>query len=112
MTAATAMERADALSPNSFTQPEKCRHLATLENRVRVELMGQATEADPPAPDADLLIPAPWDEAYLYYLAAMIAYTQGETARYNEHIALFHTLWGAYADHYRRTHLPRVGFRY
>ena len=117
MTVSNAIERTDALTPNLLTHPEKCRHLAVLNERVLYELYDPHRMAAPELPDvseptAELLIPSPWDEAYIYYLSAMIEYARGENARYNEYIAMFHTLWGAYADHFRRTHLPRGGFRY
>lgn len=117
MTVSCAIARADALAPNTLSHPEKCRHLALTDERVLRELypLHRITPSEPPRvsdPAAELLIPSPWDEAYVYYLAAMIEYERGEIARYNEHIALFHALWGAYADHLRRTHLPRGGFRY
>ena len=117
MTVSQAIEQIDALSPNMLSHPEKCRHLAVLDERVRCELyqdkgMVQPILSDVHDPAADLMIPSPWDETYVYYTAAMIEYARGETARYNEHIGMFHTLWGAYADHLRRAHLSRGGFRY
>ena len=117
MTVSQAIDRIDTLSPNMLNHPEKCRHLAVLDERVLYELYQPKGMAAPALPDVsdpvtDLLIPSPWDEAYVYYTAAMIEYARGEMARYNEHISMFHTLWGAYADHFRRAHLPCGGFRY
>lgn len=117
MTVTQAIERADALTPNGCSRPEKLRWLASLDGRVKRELHdthhGAPAELPEESEGETLLIPAPWDEAYLYHLSAMIAYAQGETARYNESIAMFRALYADYADHYRRTHLPRGGtFRY
>ena len=117
MTVSQAIERIDTLSPNMLSHPEKCRHLAAVDERIFYELYRANRITPPELPDvsdpaADLMIPSPWDEAYVYYTAAMIEYARCESARYNEHIALFHTRWGGYADHFRRTHLPRGGFRY
>ena len=117
MTVSQAILRADALAPNTLSQPDKCRHLAQVDQRVVCELYEynrQAVLALPKVdePAAELLIPAPWDEAYVYYLAAMIEYARGEIARYNEHIALFTSLWEGYAAHLCRTRPTRGGFRY
>ena len=117
MTVAQAIEHVDTLAPNMLSHPEKCRHFAVLDERVLYE-MYQPGHLTPPVctdvgdPAAELMIPSPYDEAYIYYTAAMIEYARGESARYNEHIAMFHTLWGAYSDHFRRIPLPRRGFRY
>lgn len=117
MTVSQAIDQVDALAPNMLMHPEKSRHLAVLNERVLYELYQANRVTLPDLPDvsdpsADLLIPSPWDEGYVYYTAAMIEYARGDNARYNEHIGMFHSLWGAYADHFRRTHLPRGGFRY
>ena len=117
MTVSQAILRADALAPNTLSQPDKCHHLAQVDQRVGRELFEQSRRVAPALPEisdpaAELLIPAPWDEAYVYYLAAMIEYARGEVTRYNEHIALFNSLWEGYADYLCRTRLPRGGFRY
>ena len=125
MTAIEAITRTDRMSPNQIADPEKLRWLSVLDGRVRRELWDTHYDSESASrqnesetgtildPTAELLIPHPWDETYLYWLAAMIDHTLGEIGRYNENIALFHSYYGAYADHYHRTHLPRGGaFRY
>lgn len=45
--------------------------------------------------------------SYILWLCAMIDYNNGETARYNNSVALYNARWSAYRNYYNSTHLPR-----
>lgn len=53
-----------------------------------------------------LLIPPPWDEAYVYYLYAQMDQRLGEIERYNNDAALFNTTYEEARAYYNRTHMP------
>ena len=57
--------------------------------------------------NTELLIPAPFDEAYLRWLEAQIDYANGEYSKYNNSIERFNTSWNGYKNHYNRTHMPK-----
>ena len=109
-----AISRADALLPNSYTQKDKVAWLSTLDAMVKAEVIdthegdvvfnGYGDETDL---QTELLIPAPYDYAYLRWLEAQIAYQNGETERYSNAIALFNTTYSGYQDYYNRTHKPK-----
>lgn len=55
----------------------------------------------------ELLIPAPYDKAYLMWLEAQIHYYNGEYNKYNNAIAMYNTAFEAYQKYYNRTHMPK-----
>lgn len=110
-----AITRIDKLKHNPYSREEKLQWLSTLDTMVKTQLMDthQGCEAahfcgyseSTPA-DTVLLVPAPYDELYLWWLAARIDYHNGELIHYNNSIALFNNGYRAYADHYIRNHTP------
>lgn len=58
-----------------------------------------------------LLLPPPWDEAYVHHLEAMTYYATGEYARYENARIMTEKLLGEYKAHVRRTHRPPGGGR-
>ena len=59
----------------------------------------------------NLLLPPPWDEAYVHHLEAMTYYATGEYARYENARIMAEKLLGEYKAHVRRTHRPPGGGR-
>jgi hypothetical protein len=55
----------------------------------------------------ELLVHAPHDELYLYWLEAQIDYWNGEMAKYNNSIEMFNAVYEAFANHYNRVHMPK-----
>lgn len=56
--------------------------------------------------DTELLIADTYSDVYTDYLMAMIAYSNGETERYQNSMIMFNTNYREYADWYNRTHKP------
>lgn len=87
--------------------------LRTCENTIRTQILGLEA-LDSLAPDAPLCVFSPYEELYLHYIAAHLAQLDGETARYNEELALFYARWNDYITAHRRATLPpdrcAVGF--
>lgn len=107
-----AIGRIDKLKSNPYDRSEKLAWLSCLDGLVwqqtkvahaeaRAEDFEPYTEAT--ADDTQLLIPAPYDEIYLWWLAAQIDYHNGEFTRYNNSISLFNTGFAAYVDLYHRS---------
>lgn len=104
MTLNTCLSFVDSLLPNALPQATKCRWLSELEGRIRVELLGQSAAAQAPltvseAGDTALAVPFPYDQLYWMYLLALIEYTNGDYARYENGAALFNTAYRGYAKY-------------
>ena len=116
MTIMDAINRVDTLKPNRYELSEKIKWLSTLDERVKRTIIdthegaeGTVHEAytEETALTTELLIPSPYDEVYVYWLEAQIDYWNGEMPKYNNSIDMFNTAYGAYANHYNRTHMPK-----
>ena len=110
-----AINTVDALKFNTYTQGDKVEWLSRLDSMVKRQVIdthegGEAvpfagyTDATPL--DAELLVPAPYDEMYLRWLEAQIDYHNGEYDKYNNAIIMFNTTFEAYKSYYNGTHKP------
>ena len=108
-----AISRLDRRKPNAVTRMEKIRWLSELDGLVYEIVL--KTHEDPgsftPYPDSvpsdtELLIPAPHDEIYLYWMEAMVYYLHGEYTRYNNAMEQFRVAFHRFADGYHREHRP------
>ena len=112
MTIIQAIEALDSAKNNAYTRAEKIGWLDRLDRQVKLFLDGyeNAPAFTGYTPDTDpataLLIPAPFDEAYLRYMEAQIDYQNGEFTRFNNAISLHSALMAAFENHYNREHLP------
>ena len=57
--------------------------------------------------ETELLIPEPYDEAYLKWMEAQIDYANGEYGKYNNSAEAYNELWKDYQNYYNRTHMPK-----
>lgn len=111
-----AIEQVDAARHNTYGQEIKIEWLSRLDSMVKrlivdthegaegVEFSGYNAATDT---QTELLVPAPFDEVYLRWLEAQIDYSNGEYGKYNNAITMYQTAYDAYANHYRRTHMPK-----
>lgn len=120
MTIQEALERLDSLKYNTYTDAEKIAWLDRLDRTVKAQVIDTHEGATIPgfdgytagtAIDTTLLIPAPYDEAYIHYLAAQIDFANGEFDKYNAEITMYNTLYTAYAAAYNREHMPVTAVR-
>lgn len=111
MTIAQCIQMVDTQKPNTVGDNVKVRWLSVLDQRITKEI--HAAFCDAPtfegydeytAMDTELLVPAPYDEIYVHWLAAQIDFAQAEYNRYNVEIAIFDNDMLAYERHYRKTH--------
>lgn len=116
MTIDQAIALCDALRPNQYPREMKVGWLSKLDGRIFRELLlthgdcpvdsfaGYAASDDGSTP---LLVPAPYaEDVYNYFLQAQIDKENGETTRYNQSITMYNSAFRAFADDYRRNHLP------
>ena len=97
MTINEAIEKLDAQKHNTCTREEKVAWLSELDGLTSKLLYGRDFPGYGQA-DAQLQIPYPFDEAYLYYMESKIDYLGGEFTRFNNAYAMFRAAWQRYAD--------------
>lgn len=111
-----AIDKIDDLKHNTYSQDDKVGWLSRLDSMVKrlvidtheggegVNFTGYTADTDP---DTELLIPEPFDEAYLRWMEAQIDYHNGEYAKYNNSIEMFNTAWQGFQNYYNRNHMPK-----
>ena len=103
-----ALTRIDAICPNAWDETAKLLWLNECENMIQTRILGTAPEqcitygADTDR-STKLLVPAPFDRLYVYYVIAMCDYAAHETAHYTDSMMLFNAALDEYAKWYQRT---------
>ena len=114
MTISDAINRIDTIKPNGYTMAEKIQWLSTLDGIIKTEIIdtheggevifdGYTEETLLTHP---LLVPAPYDEIYLYWLESKINYWNGEMGKYNNSITMYNSAYSSFERYYNRTHKP------
>ena len=110
-----AINRIDALKPNTYEQLDKIRWLSELDGKIKTEIIDTHEGSDAVVfneynentpLDTELLIPAPYDEVYLLWLEAKIDYANKEYGKYNNSSNMYNVAYHDYAKYYNRTHMP------
>jgi hypothetical protein len=114
MTYLEAVRRADLTRPNELEPELKTGWLCALDGTLRREVLLACEGEVPPerrpedlVPEtAELLVPFPDDELYVFYLVMRIDLENGELERYNNDAALFRSALQTWAAARRRSHRP------
>lgn len=110
MTPNKAIEIVDRLKPNAYSEEDKLRWINELEGMVQ-RLVIQTDDvkqyAYPEDMDKELLIPAPFENAYPLYLEAQIDYYNKEYGNYNNSVLMFDSIYSEYKKAYIREHRAR-----
>ncbi len=116
MTIIEAINLIDRKKPNTYEQSEKVRWLSTLDGLVKrtiidnhegaedIEFTGYDDTTDVMS---ELLVPAPYDEIYLFYLESKIDYYNGEYNKYNNSVTMYNNAYTEYANYYNRSNMPK-----
>ena len=116
MTILEAINRVDNLKFNSYDNSEKVEWLSRLDSSIKSTIIDthEGGEGiiftgynDRTDMNTVLLVPAPFDEVYLRWLEAQIDYHNGEFDKFNASIIMYNTAFDAYANYYKRNHMPR-----
>ncbi len=104
----------DKRKPNSLTREEKLRYLSSFDMMAVNDIFAHfenGIESVEPYTENDLnkelLIPAPWDEAYIYYMHSVIDRDNEETDLYNNDIALLNAVMENFRVSWIRDHMPK-----
>lgn len=115
MTIIEAINRIDAVNPNNYTQNEKVAWLSTLDGVIKKEIIDTHEGADAVTfngyndetpVDTVLLVPAPYDEVYLFWLQSKIDYWNAEMGKYNNSISMYNAAYSNFEKAYNREHKP------
>ena len=115
MTIIEAINRVDAVKPNTYSQLEKVKWLSGLDGIIKAEIIdthegGEDVTFSGYTDATDLttvlLVPAPYDEVYIRYLEMQIDYANNEYAKYNNSLMMYNSAYNAFEKHYNRDHMP------
>ena len=103
-----ALKRIDTICPNAWDDAAKLLWLNECESMIQTRILGIAPgECVTYDANSDrstvLLVPAPFDRLYVYYVIAMCDYAAHETAHYADSMALFNAALDEYAKWHQRT---------
>ena len=114
MTIREVLARVDTIRPNAYTDGEKIAMLNTIEGRIYTDILEQAADFmgeflpfREGEEERELAVPVPFADVYIYYLAAMIDFYNGDSGRYNDTMVLYNQAWEDYAAYYRERHKPK-----
>ena len=100
-----AIKRADEIRPNAISDELKAAWIYEVEGHI-AEMMGRdAPENDFPK-DAPLLMPAPYDNIYYLYAAAMIDHAQQDSETYYNDMTMFNAALTDAKGWYSRHNMP------
>lgn len=112
MTLQSAINEADSLRPNDFTQAQKLRWLNDLDGLIFREVFmthfgAEQTEFSGHGALTDtLLVSFPDDGLYPLYLVMAYDLHNGETGKYNNSANAFEAAYQTFANAYNRSHFP------
>ena len=111
-----AIGRINRLKPNAYAIQDKVWWLSILDGRIKTDIIdtheggedviftGYSEDGDT---NTKLLVPAPHDILYIYWLEAQIDYANGEYNKYSNSMAMFNEAYSAFEKYYNRTHMPK-----
>lgn len=109
-----AIARLDAARPNAVDTAVKIGWLSTADHYVKkeiidthegwenIEFSGYGTGDL----DAELLVPEPYCELYVYLMEARMQYDLGDMMRYSNAMSLYNQSMQEFARWYNATHMP------
>lgn len=111
MTIAEAIAKTNSRTPNSYTDNDKIEWLNAIDGYIYDEILTKYTEEvafDGYTPSTstttELLVPAPYDELYLYGLESKIHYYNDEERMFNNANAMFEAARSAFRNAYNSSH--------
>lgn len=108
----SAIDEADSFKPNAFTYAQKTGWINVVEGRIQTDVWLIADVQQhtwPTDQGAHLLVDAPFDDMYVWYLSAMIDFANGETNKYQNTMQLYNSRYGEYVRWYARNYNPANG---
>lgn len=123
MTIYEVLAMVDEIQPNTYDEKVKMTWLSELDGRVFKDVVleyehelvddGEGNMIEPTFTAYDdenqeLIIPDEYADIYRHWLFAQIAYSNGETERYQNAMLMFNSSYQDYTKWYRRNHKSKV----
>ena len=108
MTLKNAIKRADEIRPNDISDELKAAWIFETEG-VIAEMTGKKAPENTFPADTELLMPAPYDNIYYLYAAAMIDHAQQDSELYYNDMTMYNAALTAAMGWYRRHNVPEYG---
>ena len=122
MTLQEVLDMIDQLKPSMMQRSTKIRYISELEGKIHQEILMKHVHSaedeivpvynDDTDGSTELLVPAPYDWVYVYYVLSQIDMFNQEEDKANNDRARFENAWGEFDDYYTRTHMPLTAFPY
>ena len=120
MTIMEAIRQVDGLKPNAYSVRQKILWLSQLEAMVQSLVIDAHMDGGDPFTgftdqtdtDTRLLMAAPFDMAYLYWLEAQIHYANEDLDLYNRAIVQFNGIYAEFKAAYKRSHRAKAVGRF
>ena len=116
MTIIQAINAIDDLCPNTYKREKKIEQLSKLDGVIKKEIIDKHEGSeevtfngyDENTPlDTELLIPAPYDDIYVFWLQTWIDYWNGEIKKYNNSTSMYKAAYSNFERAYNREHMPK-----
>ena len=116
MTIQEAIDRVDTLKPNKYADDKKVAWLNEVDGLIWREIFLTHDGLEPESEfngytaDSDmsteLLVPSPYTDIYVFYLACQIDLWNGEMTKYANDKTLYNNVYLTFSDYYNKQHMP------
>ena len=116
MTLQEVLSTTDELKANMMSEATKIRFISEIEGRVHQEILmkHEHTEEEETLPVYDdntdpstmMLVPAPYDMLYVYWLMSKIDMLNQEPDKEYNNSVRFDKAWNEFSDYWTREHMP------
>ena len=116
MTLQEVLSTTDELKANMMSEATKIRFISEIEGRVHQEILmkHEHTEEEETLPVYDdntdpsttMLVPAPYDMLYVYWLMSKIDMLNQEPEKEYNNSVRFDKAWNEFSDYWTREHMP------
>lgn len=104
--------KADTVCPNGYDDKIKIEWLSQCEAEIYENIILTHEGAEKHKFDGygeenletELIVPAPYDDLYVYYIEAQIGYATKEMVRYNNAMSMFNSAVSAFRNYYNGLH--------
>lgn len=111
MTPNKVIEQVDRNKPNAYSEEDKFAWISDVDGMVRKLVLQDGKSEQykyPEDGDKELLIPAPYDSAYQFYVEAMIDHHNREYQFYNNSVQMFSARFDEFRKAYIRENRPKA----
>lgn len=115
-----AISETDFLVHNTFERERKIEWLSVADGIIQKTIIDtheggtsdfHGYDVNTPG-ETELIVPAPWDECYIHWLASKIHYANGEYTKYNNAVAMYDNMVQKFKNEYKKTHASKSSGRF